>query len=128
MNQFTFDSRLKTILIGFMVLGLACLGLTFLVDDELHTRFWTNYLHNTVFFTGIAFMSLFILTAFTTAMAGWHTVVKRIWEAYSMFMVPGLILMLVVIAGVAGHFNHLYHWADAEAVANDPVLKGVFLK
>ncbi|MCB0563012.1 MAG: hypothetical protein KDD01_01400 [Phaeodactylibacter sp.] len=124
MNQFTFDSRLKTILIGFMVLGLACLGLTFLVDDELHTRFWTNYLHNTVFFTGIAFMSLFILTAFTTAMAGWHTVVKRIWEAYSMFMVPGLILMLVVIAGVAGHFNHLYHWADAEAVANDPVLKG----
>ena len=70
MNQFIFDSRLKTILIGFMVLGLVCLGLTFAVDDELNTRFWTNYLHNTVFFTGIAFISLFILAAFTTAWAG----------------------------------------------------------
>lgn len=89
MNQFIFDSRLKTILIGFMVLGLVCLGLTFAVDDELNTRFWTNYLHNTVFFTGIAFISLFILAAFTTAWAGWHTVVKRIWEAYSMFLIPG---------------------------------------
>ncbi|MCB0596092.1 MAG: hypothetical protein H6557_20325 [Lewinellaceae bacterium] len=124
MNQFTFDSSLKTILIGFMVLGLVCLGLTFAVDDELHTRFWTNYLHNTVFFTGIAFMSLFILTAFTTAWAGWHTVVKRVWEAFSLFMVPGLALLLVVIAGVVGHFHHLYHWTDAEAVAGDSVLAG----
>ena len=124
MNQFTFDSRLKMILTGFMVLGLVCLGLTFVTDDELHTRFWTNYLHNTVFFTGIAFMSLFILAAFTTAWAGWHTVVKRIWEAYSMFMIPGLVLMLFVIIGLAGHFHHLYHWADAEAVAEDPILLG----
>ena len=56
-------------------------------------------------------MSLFILTAFyheLRLLVG--TVVKRIWEAYSMFMVPGLVLMLVVVAGVVGHFNHLYHW------------------
>ncbi len=124
MNQFTFESRYKTVLIGFMVLGLVCLGITFFVDDALHTRFWTNYLHNSVFFTGIAFMSLFTLAAFTTAWAGWHTLVKRIWEAYSMFMIPGLVLMLVVVAGVFGHFHHLYHWTDAEAVANDPVLSG----
>jgi hypothetical protein len=124
MDQFTFASRYKTVLIAFMILGLICLGLTFVVDDEFHTRFWTNYLHNSVFFTGIAFMALFILAAFTTALAGWHTLVKRIWEAYSMFLVPGLILMLVVVLGVVGHLHHLYHWTDPAAVEQDPVLNG----
>ncbi|MCG8332104.1 MAG: quinol:cytochrome C oxidoreductase [Chitinophagales bacterium] len=124
MDQFTFASKHKTVLTAFMIVGLVCLGLTFVVDDELHTRFWTNYLHNSVFFTGIAFMALFTLAAFTTALAGWHTLVKRIWEAYSMFLIPGLILMLVVVLGVVGHLHHLYHWTDAAAVEHDPVLSG----
>lgn len=123
MNQFTFEAKHKTFLIGFMVLGLLCMVGTFLVDDELHTRFWSNYLHNTVFFTGIAFVSLFVMSAFTTAYAGWHTLVKRIWEAYSLFLIPGLILLLVIIAGIWGHFHHLYHWADPNAVEVDEVLQ-----
>lgn len=123
MNQFTFDSKLKTGLIGFMILGLVCMAITFFVDDPLHTRFWSNYLHNTVFFTGIAFVSLFVLTAFTTAYAGWYTVLKRIWEAYSLFLIPGLALMLLVIIGLWGNFHHLYHWADAEAVLSDHILQ-----
>lgn len=105
------------------------MGITFLVDDELHTRFWTNFLHNSVFFTGIAFVSLFVLTAFITAYTGWHAMFKRVWEAYSLFLIPGLVLMLVLIAGLWGHFHHLYHWNDAEAVANDSILqhKSAFL-
>ena len=94
-----------------MILGLLCLGITFLGDDAFHTRFWTNFLHNTVFFTGIAFISLFVLATFTTAYAGWHTVMKRVWEAYSLFLVVGFVFLLVLIAGVWGHFHHLYHWA-----------------
>ncbi len=126
MNQFTFEARQKTVLIGFMILGLLCLGISFFADGGVpfHTRFWTNYLHNTVFFTGIAFMSLFILSAFTTAWAGWYVNMKRVWEAFSSFMIPGLILLLVVIIGIWGHFHHLYHWTDAEDVANDPILSG----
>jgi len=126
MNQFTFEARQKTVLIGFMILGLLCLGISFFADAGVpfHTRFWTNYLHNTVFFTGIAFMSLFILSAFTTAWAGWYVNMKRVWEAFSSFMIPGLILMLVVIIGIWGHFHHLYHWTDTEDVANDPILSG----
>ena len=85
MNQFTFEARQKIVLIGFMILGLLCLGISFFADAGVpfHTRFWTNYLHNTVFFTGIAFMSLFILSAFTTAWAGWYVNMKRLWEAFS---------------------------------------------
>ncbi len=124
MNQFVFEKRQKTVLLGGMILGVLCLLGSLIGDDALQTRFWTNYLHNTVFFTGIAFISLFILAAFTTAWAGWHTNIKRVWEAFSLFMIPGAILMLVVVAGVLGDFNHLYHWANADDVANDPIMKG----
>lgn len=123
MNQFTLESKHKTFLIGFMVLGLLCMVGTFLVDDAHHTRFWSNYLHNTVFFTGVAFVSLFVMSAFTTAYAGWHTLVKRIWEAYSLFLIPGLILLLVIIAGIWGHFHHIYHWSDPAAVESDKILE-----
>jgi hypothetical protein len=124
MNQFTLESKHKSVLIGALILGILCLGLTFLGDDEFHSRFWSNYLHNTVFFTGIAFVSLFILAAFTTAYAGWHTVFKRIWEAYAFFLIPGLILFLVIIAGIWGHFHHLYHWTNEADVNTDPILAG----
>ncbi|MEL6925775.1 MAG: hypothetical protein AAFO94_17145, partial [Bacteroidota bacterium] len=67
-----------------MILGFVCLLATFLFDDTpFHARFWTNFLHNSVFFTGIALMTLFVLSASITAWAGWYTVFKRIWEAYS---------------------------------------------
>lgn len=122
MNQFKFESSYKVVLYGAMGLGLLCLLLTFFSDDALHTRFWSNYLHNAVFFTGIGFISLFILSAFITAWAGWHTVMKRVWEAFSLFLIPGGILMLVVILGLLFDWHHLYHWADTEAVAEDAVL------
>lgn len=85
-TQFVFDSKTKSVLIGGMVLGALCLLLTFIGDDEFHTRFWTNYLHNTVFFTGMAFTSMFFLSAQITAFAGWNSLVKRVWESMSQFM------------------------------------------
>jgi hypothetical protein len=108
-----------------MGLGLLCLILVFVFDSTpMHQRFWSNYLHNAVYFTGIAFMSGFMLAASITAWAGWYTVFKRVWEAYSLFLIVGLVLMAVVAVGIFGHFHHLYHWADAEALVNDEILKG----
>lgn len=124
MKDFTFEAKDKSVLIGFMVLGLICMGWTIMIDDEYLSRFWSNFLHNSAFFTGIAFLSLFVMTAFISAYAGWYTVMKRVWEAYSLFLIPGLVLMLIVAAGLWGHFHHLYHWADAESVANDVILQG----
>lgn len=122
MDQFVFDSKKRWVLGGGIILGLLCMLFTYLGDDQFHTRFWTNFLHNSVFFTGIAFISLFIIAAFTTAFAGWSTLVKRVWEAYSLFLIPGLLLMLVIVAGVWGHWHHLYHWADEEAVKTDSIM------
>ena len=124
MNQFIFDGKQKRTFFIMMAIGVVSMIAVFFMDDELHTRFWTNFLHNSVFFTGISLLSLFTLAAFTTILSGWHTVLKRVWEAYSLFLIVGLVLMLIIAAGLWGHFHHLYHWADAEAVANDEVLQG----
>jgi len=119
-TQFVFESKTKTLLIGGMVLGAVCLGLTYFNDDEYHTRFWTNWLHNSVFFTGVAFTAMFFLSAQITAFAGWNSVVRRIWEAMSQFMWVGLILMGVIALGVWGHFHHLYHWNSLDINITDP--------
>jgi hypothetical protein len=124
MNQFTFTSKQKNVLFAFMGLGLLCLILTWFSDDALHTRFWSNFLHNATFFTGISFVSLFVITAFTTAWAGWYVGMKRIWEANMQFILVGLGLMLIVALGIWGHFHHLYHWSDEAEVAKDAVMKG----
>ncbi|MBN8682616.1 MAG: hypothetical protein J0L99_08180 [Chitinophagales bacterium] len=109
-TQFEFGGKLKRNLIIGIVVGAVSLGLSALNDDEFHTRFWTNWLHNSVFFTGIAFMAMFFMCAQIIAFGGWNTVVKRVWEAMSLFMWVGLVLMGVVVVGVWGHMHHLYHW------------------
>ncbi len=119
-TQFVFERKTKMLLIGGMVLGAVCLGLTYFNDDEYHTRFWTNWLHNSVFFTGVAFTSMFFLSAQITAFAGWNSVVRRVWEAMSQFMWVGLILMGVIALGVWGHFHHLYHWNSLDINITDP--------
>jgi len=124
MDQFIFRSKYKNLLFAFMALGLICMALTWFNDDALHTRFWTNFLHNSMFFTGIGFAALFLMCMGILTYASWFVVFKRIWEAYSLFMVVGLGLMLIIVAGVWGHFHHLYHWADIEEVAKDVILRG----
>ena len=128
-TQFVFENKTKRLLLGGMALGLVCLSYIFLNDDQYHTRFWTNWLHNSVFFSGIAFMSMFFLSAQITAFAGWNSVVKRVWEAMSQFMWVGIILMGVLVIGVWGHFHHLYHWntpgiTDPSNPAYDKIIAG----
>lgn len=124
MSNYTISGRSRTTLFGFMGLGLLCMIITWFVDDSLHTRFWSNFLHNSVFFIGIAFMAAFFLAVCVTAYAGWHTVFKRVWEGFAAFLIPGLVLMLVIALGIYFHFNHLYHWADTASVASDGILQG----
>ncbi|TAK45532.1 MAG: hypothetical protein EPO28_03610 [Saprospiraceae bacterium] len=130
MKQFTFEAKQKTVLRGMMGLGILCLILSYFTEPSqiaeagTHMRFWSNFLHNSVFFTGMAFMTLFVLAAFTTAYAGWHAAFKRIWEAYSLFLIPGIVLMVIIGIAIFTHFTHLYHWSDDAAVASDKVLTG----
>ncbi|MBC7885126.1 MAG: hypothetical protein H7X99_06605, partial [Saprospiraceae bacterium] len=124
MNQYTLSSGHRNILLGAMGIGVISMILTWMGDDSLHTRFWTNFLHNSVFFTMISLTAAFFIAACITAYAGWHTTFKRVWEAYASFLLVGLGLMLIVALGVYFHWHHLYHWADEASVEADPILKG----
>ena len=125
-NQYTMPARQTTLLFVGIAVGVLSLILTYFGgnDNELHSRFWSNLLHNSVFFTGIALMAVFFLSASITAWAGWYTVFKRVWESMGQFLIVGFVLMLIIGLGVYFHWHHLYHWADAESVATDELLEG----
>lgn len=123
MNQFIFESKHKTVTLGMVAVGVICLILSYIMEPaaltatgvdgvvhNTHARFWTNFLHNSVFFTGIAFISFFVITASVTAYAGWYVAFKRLWEAFGSFMIVGLFLMLAIALANWFHLNHLYHW------------------
>lgn len=124
MNQFTLKSNIRGVLFAFMALGVICLGITFFIDDELHTRFWSSILTNATFFTGIAFMSLFLYAAHIVGLSGWQTTFKRVWESFNSFLIPGFIFMIIIALGNYFGFHHLYHWTDESAVNNDAILSG----
>lgn len=124
MNQFVFDTRQKTLFGIMMLIGVISLVITYMSDDQYHTRFWSNLLHNSVFFTGIGLLALFMLAAKITAWSGWHTLFKRVWEAFSLFLVVGIVLMTVIAIGIWAGWHHLYHWADHSSVASDSILTG----
>lgn len=126
-ERIRFGGTAKMVLIGLMVLGAICLGLSGIesIGGEFHDgRFWTNYLHNTIFFTGVAFMMLFFLAAMYLAYSGWHVVFKRVLEAYSLFLPIGLLLMIPIIAGVWLHWHHIYHWAAPGITETDKIIAG----
>ncbi|MFZ1703701.1 MAG: hypothetical protein WAT79_05110 [Saprospiraceae bacterium] len=121
MNQYIFTTKQRNVLIGAMVIGLISMGLTWFNDDAVHTRFWSNFLHNSVFFLGISVMAAFFMAVCVTAYAGWHTTFKRVWEAYSSYMLVGIGFLLVIGIGVYMHWHHLYHWADEKLLdPNNP--------
>ena len=124
MNTYVVSNKQRNLLLAGIALGVACLAWVYITDDSTHTRFWTNFLHNTVFFTGISFMAVFFYSICVTAWAGWSSLFKRVWEAFGMFLIVGIVLMLIVFLGAKFEWHHLYHWADPASVAEDKILKG----
>ncbi len=128
-SRYQITSRQRNLLFAGIGLGILCMLITWFTDDGHHTRFWSNFLHNSVFFTGIAFMALFFYSICCTAWAGWHVVFKRVWEAMSLFLGVGLVLMAIIGLGTLFGWHHLYHWADTASVEADKILehKSAFL-
>jgi hypothetical protein len=126
-QQFDFSSKIKTFLFAGMGIGALSLLIGLLTEaaDTHHAETWTNLLHNSVFFLGISFVTLFLYSASTTAWGGWFVGFKRVWEAMfgNMLLFGGIFLVLIVGGTVFG-FHHLYHWAEPGVVENDTILKG----
>ncbi len=126
MRTFEFTNRLRITLLAGIILGFLCLALTWFsgTDDAYHTRFWSNLLHNSAFFTMIAALATFFLAASITAWAGWYTVFKRVWESMGLFLIVGFCLMAFLGLSTYLGWNHLYHWNDPASVEIDTILQG----
>lgn len=123
-QRFELSSTARTVLLSGVGLGVLSLLLVFFNDDQFHTRFWTNILLNTLFFTGIALFALFKYSAGVVAFGGWFVGFKRIWEAYAQFLVVSLILLLILAGGLYMGYHHLYHWNDAATASSDKIIIG----
>lgn len=118
-ETFVFDGKTKLFTIVLMVIGAVCLAWSYMSGPESmhHMRFWTNYLHNSVFFTGIAFAAVLFLAAHALAWGGWVAMFKRIPEAIMSFLSVGAALFLIL--GIAIYMNAegtelLYLWNNQD--------------
>lgn len=132
-SNFVFSSKMKLFTVILIVVGVLSLALTYFGDKEHENiRFWTNFLHNSVFFTGISFASLFFLATHTVAWGGWQTIFKRVPEAMMMFLPFGLVLMSILAVAVYLDLpgtDYLYLWSDEHALETDKLVihKSAFL-
>lgn len=113
-EHYKFEGSIKTMTIVFMVLGL--IGAIWAFFDNggwnHHARFWSNFLLNSYYFNGMAITAVFFIAAHTIGYGGWIASVKRIFEAFSSFIIVGFICFLIIIAGIWFDWHSLYeHWA-----------------
>lgn len=118
-ETFVFDGKMKLFTIVLMVIGAVCLALSYFTGDpEMdHMRFWTNYLHNSVFFTGIAFAAVLFISTHALAWGGWVAIFKRIPEAMMSFLYIGIVLFAVLGVAImidANGTDLLYMWSNEE--------------
>jgi len=107
-----------------MVIGVICLVASFISDGTPHhTEFWANILQNTMFFTGVSFIALYLLCCHITGYSGWHIVFKRILEAISLFLPIGLLLMTVLLIGMWTGSHHLWLWSVEGITEKDELIR-----
>lgn len=94
-----------------MIVGVLSVIYGAIFEDHHHgQRVWASALINGWFFFGIGLCATFFIAVNNSAQAAWGVVLKRVFEAVSMFMPYGTALMLIVLLGSAFGLNHLYHW------------------
>ena len=129
MNYFVFKPKLK-IFFGILILVGVLGSVSGLLDEATHgQRFWSNLLINSFFFFGLGLGALFFLALQKVAQAGWSVLLKRIFEATSLFLPVAAIFIILSIAASSLHIAHTYHWMVEgimdETHANfDPIIAG----
>lgn len=129
---FEVPRRYKNWSFGLIGVGILSLVVGFLMygsGDDIHqkTRFWATLLQNSLYFLLVVNASMFFICAHTLAYSGWHLSFSRVPAAISAAVpVIGFIALVILLAIIFGGHNmtHIYNWTDAQAVENDPVLKG----
>lgn len=101
--------------IGASALGFAALGAGVAIDP---VRAWTSLLVAAIMFLSIGLGGAVFLALNAVAKAGWHTVFRRVPEAFASFVPVGAVLMLLVTPGL----RTLYLWARPGVMEHDHLL------
>lgn len=127
-ETFKLSKKAQIIFIAMIVIGVFGAILTLLNGGNQHSVFWSNLLLNSYFFTGIALTGMFFVTSHCLGYGGWQTVVRRVPEAFGMFLPITAVLTLIIIIGTALGWHNLYaHWSDPHHAAALPPEKLKFL-
>jgi hypothetical protein len=132
-ERFQIPKRYNTLAFILMAIGIISIIALYIkthggggTPEEKHhadARFWASMLQNSVYFLLITNAVMFFICATTLAWGGWQLSFRRVSEAISVCVpvvgtVCGIILLLICFSS-----NHvLYHWTDAQVVANDATL------
>jgi hypothetical protein len=141
-DHFVVPKQLKitsTVLIIVGVLALIVGMATLLMghDDTERARFWAVLLHDSVFFTLITTISVFIMAAVSLAQGAWLIAYRRVMEAiganvWIFSIIAAVVMLLIVFTFRDSHgVNTIYGWVtpgnDAILLGKSPFLnKGMF--
>ena len=121
MDQFTFTDKSKKIFIGLILIGVLSIIYGIIDSDISGHRIWTSALINGWFFFSTALMGTVFIAINSASQSGWIVVLKRVFEAVSMYVPVGAITLIIVFFASTMHWNHIYHWmADGIMDPNSP--------
>ena len=121
-EQITVSRNFKIVTIILISIGV----ITFIFGLIFHPQLtWANYLIVNYYFLSLAMGGLFFFVIQNISQSGWSAAFQRISEAMMLYIPYASVLFLLLFFGM----KDLYHWANNETVALDPVLlhKSVFL-
>src|ERR1017187_6434653 len=128
-EKFKFSSKAKTLFISTGALGLALIISGLIFDKGETTRFWANYLLCNFYFLAFSIIAVAWMSIQYLAKASWPTVLKRITEAISGYMLIGIVATLIFflssfIGDKTNGIYCLYSWSHIEnpEILHDKVL------
>src|SRR4051812_39740241 len=99
-----------------LIIGMVCLLMGSHVTDIDRARFWLTLLHDSVFFTLITTVSIFIMAAVSLAQGAWIIGIRRVTEAiganvWIFATIAGLVMFIIVFTFRDAHgVNTIYKW------------------
>jgi len=132
-EKFNFTSKAKTIFIAIGAIGLALIIIGMMSGKAEHTRFWANFLLCNFYFLSFSVIAVAWMSIQYLAKASWATVLKRIVEAISGYMIVGIaatvvmfLFSFVMMDGQKMGEYSIYSWLHIERpeILNDRILSG----
>jgi len=133
-DRFEIPARLRNTSLAFigvgiltLIGGIACLLMGQHTTDVDRARFWAVLLHDSVFFTLITAVSVFVQAAVSLAQGSWIVAYRRVPEAIGanvwVFSVIAIVVMFLIVFTFrdAHGVNTIYQWVTP---GNDKILLG----